>query len=429
VQIIDEPSGKREHRFLNGPQPDMVLVDELFTSTDDPDDILWLLQDSQNTVTDVATIGTTGQAQLRNQIEYHAFGEITSQTNSAYQPLQTYTGQIQDDATGLLYYDARWFDPSVNQFVNDDPDGFAAGDPNLRRYVGNSNPNATDPSGLVLVLNRDHAREKITKKSPLYKQLGTTPDRRRLLNELIASPKVDSFSSVDKLETYLSSTLTTGITLPKSIGPNTIQIAILTFIPQATVTSPYGVFSGDDRGLASEPFAIDQTYRTRQVIAFDPDDPTWGLHNPHAGETHLLDNGSVINKRRCTEGKEMRHTADVKGRNKDKGRLHIVRVTSSSRNPLIPKLGGPAIDYSFTFQVVEQRDGWTVTYIGRHDGFPAYEVFFRVGNGPWKPVFQWDPRDHNDGPFSLIGDGEHMYPNYRPPILVPRKNTNSSNVP
>ncbi|MBL8818315.1 MAG: RHS repeat-associated core domain-containing protein [Planctomyces sp.] len=84
---------------------------------------------------------------LVNDLEYNAFGTITSQTNSTYQPLQTYTGQIQDTATGLLYYDARWYDPGVAQFVSEDPIGFAAGDANPRRYVGNSMPNAVDPSG------------------------------------------------------------------------------------------------------------------------------------------------------------------------------------------------------------------------------------------------------------------------------------------
>ena len=150
VQIVDEVTGHRQHRFLNGPAPDMVLADEVFSSTGTPGDILWLLQDQQQTVTDVATMSSTsGPATLRNHLEYNAFGRITSQTNSAYQPQQTYTGQMLDSATGLLYYDARWFDPHTNQFLSEDPIGFRAGDANLRRYVGNSNPNATDPSGML----------------------------------------------------------------------------------------------------------------------------------------------------------------------------------------------------------------------------------------------------------------------------------------
>jgi len=148
IQTINEVTGNRNHRFLNGPQPDMVLVDEVFNGTGTPTDILWLLHDHQNTVTDVATMSSTsGQATLRNHLEYNAFGAITSQTNSAYAPLQTYTGQILDTTTGLLFYDARWYDPKLGRFVSEDPIGFNAGDANLFRYVGNSWPNGVDPSG------------------------------------------------------------------------------------------------------------------------------------------------------------------------------------------------------------------------------------------------------------------------------------------
>jgi RHS repeat-associated protein len=91
---------------------------------------------------------TSGQATLRNHLEYNAFGAITSQTNATYQPLQTFTGQILDPTTGLLFYDARWYDPKLGRFVCEDPIGFAAGDANPFRYVGNSWPNGTDPTGL-----------------------------------------------------------------------------------------------------------------------------------------------------------------------------------------------------------------------------------------------------------------------------------------
>ena len=145
---MDESTGNRKHQFLNGPQVDMVLADEVFSATGSPSDILWLLQDHQNSVTDVATIPASGQAQLVNHIEYNAFGAITSQSNSTWQPLQTYTGQIQDDAIDLLYYDARWYDPQLAKFTSEDPIGFLGGDVNLQRYVGNSMIRRRDPSGL-----------------------------------------------------------------------------------------------------------------------------------------------------------------------------------------------------------------------------------------------------------------------------------------
>lgn len=41
------------------------------------------------------------------------------------------------------------YDLTIGQFVSDDPIDFDAGDPNVRRYVGNSPTNATDPSELA----------------------------------------------------------------------------------------------------------------------------------------------------------------------------------------------------------------------------------------------------------------------------------------
>ncbi|MDV3349818.1 RHS repeat-associated core domain-containing protein [Leptothoe sp. LEGE 181152] len=58
-----------------------------------------------------------------------------------------YTGRERDDATGLIYYRARYYDPAVGRFISEDPLGFDAGDANLYRYVFNSPTNYTDPSG------------------------------------------------------------------------------------------------------------------------------------------------------------------------------------------------------------------------------------------------------------------------------------------
>jgi hypothetical protein len=42
----------------------------------------------------------------------------------------------------------RWYDSSTGRWISQNPIGFAAGDANLYRYVGNGPTNATDPSGL-----------------------------------------------------------------------------------------------------------------------------------------------------------------------------------------------------------------------------------------------------------------------------------------
>ena len=50
-----------------------------------------------------------------------------------------------DAATGLYYASARWYDPATGQFMSRDPTGFAAGDANLDRYVGDNPATMTDP--------------------------------------------------------------------------------------------------------------------------------------------------------------------------------------------------------------------------------------------------------------------------------------------
>jgi hypothetical protein len=40
------------------------------------------------------------------------------------------------------------YDPQIGKWLQEDPDGFSAGDPNLYRFVGNAPTNETDPSGL-----------------------------------------------------------------------------------------------------------------------------------------------------------------------------------------------------------------------------------------------------------------------------------------
>jgi RHS repeat-associated protein len=62
----------------------------------------------------------------------------------------TYTGQIADAATGLMYYRARYYDPQVGRFVSADtivPHPADPQDLNRYSYVRNNPTNYTDPSG------------------------------------------------------------------------------------------------------------------------------------------------------------------------------------------------------------------------------------------------------------------------------------------
>jgi RHS repeat-associated protein len=48
-----------------------------------------------------------------------------------------FTSREFDAETGLYYNRARYLDPTTGRWTTQDPFGFAAGDANLYRYVGN----------------------------------------------------------------------------------------------------------------------------------------------------------------------------------------------------------------------------------------------------------------------------------------------------
>lgn len=59
----------------------------------------------------------------------------------------SYTDRMFDSDTGLQNNLHRWYDPNSGRWISEDPIGFAAGDANLYRYMGNRVTSLTDPSG------------------------------------------------------------------------------------------------------------------------------------------------------------------------------------------------------------------------------------------------------------------------------------------
>jgi RHS repeat-associated protein len=137
ISLVFDGAGNQTHRYLYGTGIDRVLADETPTS------IVWALADNQGTVKDL--IDNVGNAV--SHINYDSFGRVVSQTGSV-DFRYGYTGREQDAETGLDYYRARYYDVANGRFISEDPIGFAAGDTNLYRYVGNSPVNWIDPSGL-----------------------------------------------------------------------------------------------------------------------------------------------------------------------------------------------------------------------------------------------------------------------------------------
>ncbi|MBA3570095.1 MAG: RHS repeat-associated core domain-containing protein [Pyrinomonadaceae bacterium] len=144
-----DAAGTITNRYLHGPDFDQVFADESSV-----DDILWALADNLGTVRDwIEYNDTTGTTSVFNHLEYDAFGNIISQTNSNHTTQFGFTGQDWDADVGLYYYSdgeggGRWYDPVSGTFMKPDDAGFTAGDVNLSRYVGNSPTNWVDPNGM-----------------------------------------------------------------------------------------------------------------------------------------------------------------------------------------------------------------------------------------------------------------------------------------
>src|SRR5262249_40560157 len=84
---------------------------------------------------------------VQDHIVYGGFGNTSSETNASYGGRIKYTGLQVDSETGFYFAINRYYDAQTGRWISVDPLGFAAGDRNLYRYVGNSATNFTDPSG------------------------------------------------------------------------------------------------------------------------------------------------------------------------------------------------------------------------------------------------------------------------------------------
>ncbi len=145
-----------KHRYLWSDQVDELLVDSQLTNLTTAGNAIWGLADHLGTIRDLADyVAATDTTTVTNHRVYNAYGKLVSETNSAVDLLFGFTGKQLDDATGLQHNLFRWYDSNLGQWLSEDPMSFAAGDENVRRYVGNGATNATDPSGLRAPTNAE----------------------------------------------------------------------------------------------------------------------------------------------------------------------------------------------------------------------------------------------------------------------------------
>jgi RHS repeat-associated protein len=137
------------NRYLWGTNVDELLTDEAVDDGSE-DDNRWALTDHLNSVRDLVVYNpVTGTVSVVKHVAYDAFGNVTSDSAAAVKSLFLYTARPFDADTDLQNNLNRWYDLSTGRWMSVDPIGFAAGDANLYRYVGNDVLRLTDPTGLL----------------------------------------------------------------------------------------------------------------------------------------------------------------------------------------------------------------------------------------------------------------------------------------
>lgn len=88
---------------------------------------------------------TSSTATLASSYTYDSFGRLTASSGSISNPFQ-YTSREFDPETGIYFYRARYYDPSVGRFLSEDEVGNNEGT-DLYVYVGSSPIGSRDPTG------------------------------------------------------------------------------------------------------------------------------------------------------------------------------------------------------------------------------------------------------------------------------------------
>ena len=128
----------------NPPSPTAELltgldIDEYFTRTDSNGAMSFLTDALGSTL----ALPDSGGS-INTSYTYEPFGKTTVSGSNA-NPYQ-FTGR-ENDGTGLHFYRARYYSPTFQRFVSQDPWDFIGGGPNLYEYTAGDPVDLRDPSG------------------------------------------------------------------------------------------------------------------------------------------------------------------------------------------------------------------------------------------------------------------------------------------
>ncbi|HET6978762.1 MAG TPA: RHS repeat-associated core domain-containing protein [Pyrinomonadaceae bacterium] len=134
--VRDSDSSSNTIDYLNGPG-----VDNKLRQSSAGAGTFYFLQDHLGSTRAL----TNGSGAVVEQSQYEAYGHSSGSALTRY----GFTGRELDDATGLTYNRARWYDSNQGRFLTEDPIGFAGG-LNSYGYVANDPLSFIDPTGLSL---------------------------------------------------------------------------------------------------------------------------------------------------------------------------------------------------------------------------------------------------------------------------------------
>lgn len=109
---------------------------------------------------------TDSSAAFQTTYSFDAFGN-TSLTGSSTTNSFAYTGR-ELDSPALYFYRARYYSPSVERFISEDPLGSAGSGPNLYAYANNSPTNLADPTGTISNVTQSGSTVTVTASVTIY---------------------------------------------------------------------------------------------------------------------------------------------------------------------------------------------------------------------------------------------------------------------
>ena len=363
-----------------------------FTKSD-TDVTTWMGADIVN-----STSNTRDENGVTAQQRYTPFGEVRIDGNLATD--HTYTGQVNDETTGLAFYNARYYDPATARFITPDsivPNPNDGQDYNRYSYVRNNPVKYSDPTGNepcrqfgtciegtgfdgdiqgIIAANNEARRP----------QLLPNPGRQLRPN---VNPGIPSFTKNGASSTYA------GGTFDPIDGGGTVRINL--FIPDNQIDS-FGLPTfGDDRGP----------------------DPTAGIESSRAVLVLDLDRGVAIAAfaPSCQPGRVFKGvscddafpTSIVVGDGlgfDDIDTQNGFAISQSGRELTVHIEGlisvGPPVSPAINGIVALSVDGsGNVSVTKRGDGFPAYEVY-QDSNGQTELLGFFE----EGTPLRLLGDGQ-----------------------